>query len=379
MLQPFLPEWCATEEWRTGDGPDPDIAAEEPYRLEWPQPRKVLYLYARARALGGDVLPGGYWWWEHNRVETAAAALEAYLAVDPTSPVPALLVRWLVRNRRGAAWSSTRETALAVQALVAYARATGELTPDCTLTLDLEGRAGAEYRFDAANALTADALFVVPDTHLQTETQTLTLRRQGTGTVYYTVLTRYFSEEDPILASSAGIGIDRRFYRIHPAPASTPASTEQEPVTGPRPNPFLTGDFSLLEPPLDPVGEPEEPVGPVRVPILPGDPVESGELLEVELLLQADNDYGYLLIEDIKPAGCEAVEQRSGYRWDQAGAYVEYRDTKVAFFLQRLTQLTYQVRAEAPGRFRVLPVQGFAMYAPEIRALSDEQRLQVRE
>jgi uncharacterized protein YfaS (alpha-2-macroglobulin family) len=120
------------------------------------------------------------------------------------------------------------------------------------------------------------------------------------------------------------------------------------------------------------------------VPLASGDELQSGDLIEVELFLESKNDYDYLVFEDLKPAGCEPVELRSSGReenglWSQ----MELRDQKVAFFLPTLPQgtraLTYRLRAETPGRFHALPTNGYAMYAPEIRTLSDEFQLGVRD
>jgi alpha-2-macroglobulin len=62
---------------------------------------------------------------------------------------------------------------------------------------------------------------------------------------------------------------------------------------------------------------------------------------------------------------------------------MELRDQKVAFFLSSLPQgsrtLTYRLRAEIPGAFHVLPTNGYAMYAPDVRALSDERHLTIRD
>ena len=86
----------------------------------------------------------------------------------------------------------------------------------------------------------------------------------------------------------------------------------------------------------------------------------------------------------MKPAGCEPMELRSGGRW--AGglcANLELRDEKVVFFIGLLEQgqhiLRYKLRAETPGQFHALPAKGFAMYAPEVKAISDEMRLRIKE
>ena len=64
-------------------------------------------------------------------------------------------------------------------------------------------------------------------------------------------------------------------------------------------------------------------------------------------------------------------------RW----VYQELRDRKVALFIDHLPegvwQLSYEMRAEAPGSFHALPVLGHAMYVPEIRTNGAEVRIKV--
>jgi uncharacterized protein YfaS (alpha-2-macroglobulin family) len=120
------------------------------------------------------------------------------------------------------------------------------------------------------------------------------------------------------------------------------------------------------------------------VPLASGEELQSGDLLEVELFLESKNDYDYLAFEDLKPAGCEPVELRSGGRAENGlWSHMELRDQKVAFFLSSLPQgtrtLTYRLRAEIPGKFHVLPTHGYAMYAPDIRTLSDEFQIGIRD
>jgi hypothetical protein len=55
----------------------------------------------------------------------------------------------------------------------------------------------------------------------------------------------------------------------------------------------------------------------------------------------------------------------------------------VAFFARTLARgkhsVSYRLRAEIPGRFDALPARAEAMYAPELRANSDEIRLGVED
>jgi uncharacterized protein YfaS (alpha-2-macroglobulin family) len=146
-----------------------------------------------------------------------------------------------------------------------------------------------------------------------------------------------------------------------------------------------------------------------RVALNDGDTVVSGERVETVITIEAKNNYEYLLFEDLKPAGLEAVELRSGenvfvkelksgaltekkstlmnytYASDFTGrtrwVYQELRDRKVALFIDHLPegvwQLRYEMRAESPGAFHALPVLGHAMYVPEIRTNGAEARIRV--
>ena len=111
--------------------------------------------------------------------------------------------------------------------------------------------------------------------------------------------------------------------------------------------------------------------------------VISGELVEVELIIDSKNDYEYIVIEDMKAAGFEAVEVRSGYTDNEMDAYVEFRDEKTVFFVRRLARgkhsVSYRLRAEVPGRFSALPARAYAMYAPELRGNSDEIKIRIQD
>jgi len=326
----------------------------------------------------------GRWWWRwwNNRVETNATLLEAYLAIRPDSELPAMLTKWLANNRRGAIWQSTRDTALAVLSLSAYLRHTKELSPDYTLTVGLEGQAARTFRVTKENALFFDGGLTVPDELLRTGEQPLRIKKTGTGPLYYSAYTRYFSLEEPIRATGNEVFVQRRYFRLRPGTAAGTADRQallNSSGTTHRENPFLSGNYRLLD--LDDAwvlpGDTNDGPRYERTPLHEGEVLTSGDLLEVELQLQSKNDYDYLIFEDMKPSGCEPVEVRSG---DKGGlglySNMELRDEKVAFFLASLPQgrrtLTYRLRAEIPGRFHVLPTNGYAMYAPDIRTLSDE-------
>ncbi len=97
--------------------------------------------------------------------------------------------------------------------------------------------------------------------------------------------------------------------------------------------------------------------------------------------IDSKNDYEYVMFEDFKAAGFEPVDLCSGYTSNSLDAYVELRDNRVTFFTRSLARgkhsVSYRLRAEIPGQFSTLPATAGAMYAPELRANSDEMKLKI--
>ena len=65
--------------------------------------------------------------------------LRALLAIDPQNKLIEPVTNWLVKNRRGAQWSNTRDTAIVVLTLNDYLRVSGELQPRLSYELLVNG------------------------------------------------------------------------------------------------------------------------------------------------------------------------------------------------------------------------------------------------
>ncbi|HEX8552097.1 MAG TPA: MG2 domain-containing protein [Abditibacteriaceae bacterium] len=323
------------------------------------------------------------WWnWWNNDVETNAVALRAFEQVDPKNKLAPMLMKWLVTKSRGSHWRSTKETAEAVYALASYIKTNNELDVDYTVKVNLNGKIARTYRVTKDNALFFDNRFVTGDLFLQDGANTVTIEKTGKGNVYYSAFAEYFSLEEPITASGNAIAVKRRFFKltrnaaVKPEQGDAPATSEIAPAAASR----------RIVRPIMPRPVPAQPAEPeyTRGELKDNAELKSGDLVEVELTIDSDNDYEYLVFEDMKAAGLEPVDIRSGGAWgDGLSSNVELRDEKVAFFVDRLPQgtrvLRYRVRAEVPGRFHALPTNGYAMYAPEVRAISDEMRLGIND
>ncbi|MDF2441579.1 MAG: alpha-2-macroglobulin, partial [Abditibacteriota bacterium] len=324
---------------------------------------------------------GNQWWfWWNNDVETNAVALRAFLLVDPQNTLVPQMMKWLATQARGNHWRSTKETAMAVYALADYVRINRELDVDYTIRIALNNKIARSYRVTSENALYFDNRFITGDLFLQDGANTVTIEKQGRGNIYWSAASEYFSLEEPIKASGNQIAIKRRFFKLTRSANVKAEQAEQSTLAAPAT--AARRKVAGIMPPR-PIAKPSEPEFD-RSEIADGAQLQSGDLVEVELIVDAKNDYEYLVFEDMKAAGLEPVDIRSGSSWgDGLSSNVELRDEKVAFFVDRLPQgtrvLRYRMRAEIPGRFHALPTNGYAMYAPEVRAISDEQRMNVRD
>ncbi len=364
---------------------------------------------------------GVYWHWSDSGVEATAAALRALLAIDPTNALVEPVANWLVKNRRGAQWNNTRDTAMAVLALNDYLHASGELKTGTAFKILVNGTEVAQRTIGSADILSAPSQFTIDPRWIQDTNVIQIQRTRAGGSLYFSANARFFSQEEPIAPAGNELFVKREYYQL----ASRPT--------------LLKGYV------FD------------RKPLRDGDTVQSGDRVETVLTIETKNDDDYLMFEDLKPAGFEAVEIRSGedlearqlkanavdrklgatidykiqagdtlthiakdhgvtvmeimgqnpglraahlkvggkliipappgadddsdYTGQTRGVYRELRDRQVALFIDHLPQgiwqLSYDFRAEVPGQFHALPVVGQAMYVPEIRGNSSEIRVSV--
>ena len=320
--------------------------------------------------------PNAHWWfWWNNDIETNAWALRALVTIEPDNELAPRLVKWLLNNRRnGYYWRSTRDTALVIAAMADYMLVSGEAAPDYELTVEVDGRPLRQVHVSKDNFFTFDNRVLLYGLQIEPGPHEVTLTKTGSGALYYSCYLSYFTKEEDIKGAGNEIFIEREYFRLVPRVETVHLPDPADAGTAPGNQPQ----------PLDQSGRTELRDTCKRVPLRTGDEVASGEQIEVVLKITSKNVYDYLVFEDMKPAGCEPVELRSGGRW--AGglcANLELRDEKVVFFIGLLEQgehvLRYKLRAETPGAFHALPTAGWAMYAPEVRAISDEMRLRVHD
>jgi uncharacterized protein YfaS (alpha-2-macroglobulin family) len=302
----------------------------------------------------------GWWCWYGDEIETQAAYLKLLAATKEQPELASRFVKYLLNNRKHATyWRSTRDTAACLDAFATYLKSSNEMNPDMTVEILLDGKVVATSKITRENLFTADLTFVAEAEKLASGKHELAIRKTGSGPLYFNAYLSYFTLEDFITKTGLEVKVERRVYKLVRDDKMADATDSRGQAIKQRVEQYK------------------------RVPMKTGDTVESGDQLEIELIVESKNDYEYLLMEDCKAAGTEAIDQRSGYNGNEMGAYVEFRDAKVSFFLRTLARgthsLRYRLRAEIPGKFSALPTQISGMYAPELRGNSDEFKLKIKD
>ena len=344
----------ADGEWSTQDRIDETIRMLRQY-LVVDSENQTAYL-----DVGSASCWGGFWrWWswDGNLIETQTALLRLLVRERPDSPENAMLVKYLLNNRKnGTYWNSTRDTALCVEAFCDYLAATGETAKSSKVEVLVDGQVRHTCDITPENLLTIDNTLEISE--LSDGEHTVTLRKTGDGPLYWNVYMKNFTLEEFIEKAGLEVKIERRYRLL----------TEDKEATAD----VVGGRGQALSQRVKKWN---------RTPLEATATVQSGQLVEIELLIESKNDYDFILIEDPKAAGFEPVEQLSGYDGNTLGAYVEYREDRVCFFVKKLDRgrfsVTYQVRAEQPGNFSALPATILGMYAPELAGNSDENKVEV--
>lgn len=273
--------------------------------------------------------PRGYLNWWQDPVETRAWYLKLLARLDPRDPrIPDQIDRLLALRGDGILWKSTRDTALCIEAIseTMPGFAKGGTKPQ-PIILQVEHPGGTEsLTLERDSFWTGHATLDLASPQLASGTLPLKIRRSGdTGhPLHFSAsLTWQADAATRTEAVAEGIEVRRTYYRRS-----------------------SNGTLAVLA---------------------PGDILAPGELVEVELVLDAPQAREFIHLRDPLPAGLEPLHQLSGR---DSGAYRESRLGETNFFLRRLSPwnntLRYQLRAVTPGSCLALPARAECMYSPTV-------------
>ncbi len=163
-----------------------------------------------------------FWWcWYGSEYEAHAYYLKLLAKTDPKGEVARRLVKYLLNNRKNATyWNSTRDTAVCVEAMADFLKASGEERPEMTVEVWLDGQLQKAVEVTPATLFTFDNKFVLDGAAVKDGQHVVELRKKGKGPLYFNGYLTNFTLEDPITKAGLEIKVERKYYRLKKVDAS---------------------------------------------------------------------------------------------------------------------------------------------------------------
>jgi uncharacterized protein YfaS (alpha-2-macroglobulin family) len=293
-------------------------------------------------------------WWSAPPIATTIEGVNMLLTLSPHDAFIPAAARWLILARQGPGWDCSHDTAQAIAALAAYARAAGE------------GKAAYSYRVTVDNATAlagsygpTNQRFVsttrIPVSRLhRSGPSAVVVGRQspdgtlGSGPLYYVTRLHYYLPAQRIAPRSAGIDVARTYLNLKGRAIST---------------------------------------------------IAAGSAVRVKVRIHTAHYLTYLHIDDPIPAGLEPIDESlntsqqaipqpgpSGQNGVQNLAWYlshsDLRDDRVALDATWLPPgtytYTYVAQATVAGHYSVAPTHAFETFFPEVFGRSAGQNVAIR-
>jgi uncharacterized protein YfaS (alpha-2-macroglobulin family) len=291
-------------------------------------------LMARAIEAGG-----GLAWSDGWSLAATPRALQAMLAIRPGDPRIDRVVAALVRQRRGFEWTSTYETAQALIGISEVLRRTGELRHRYEVAIRIGGRTVRRLAVTPENVLTASLELAMPITEFPEGDHTIEIMRTGTGGGYYALHVEQTPFEERIgqLVSGAGLSVERTYHALE--------------VTR------LEDGTQRLKPGTRAATR-----------------FRTGQPVRCRVTIRSANRLEFVVIEVPTPSNLFVVENVHPETWNWWWSSHQVFDDRIALFARVVpageSVLEFNLRAEAAGTAKALPVDVFDMYAPDRRGSS---------
>ena len=286
-----------------------------------------------------DRIAGVYWtpekysWvWYSDTVEKHAFFLRTLQELRPEDKRIPGMVQWLLFNRKGTVWKSTKASVAAVYALLDYLNQRGALASDETFKVRWAKDTYSQV-VKADDWLDEPIRWQKKGFEITSQASRAEVKKQGPGIAFASLTWTYSTDQSPEESGPGMLNLQRKFYR-----------REKE------------GDSYHLE------------------PIRSGGKVFVGDQIEVQLKINTRSQFEYMHLKDPKAAGFEAEALLSGWKSDPLWFYEEQRDSLTNFFISWLPHgeyiLRYRLKPTKPGVYRIGAATLQSMYSPDMSAHS---------
>ncbi|QPC81915.1 Ig-like domain-containing protein [Phototrophicus methaneseepsis] len=282
-----------------------------------------------------------YYNWSTD-TRTTAMIVSALIKLRPESDLIPGAIRYLMTQRQADRWETRQETAWVLMTLSEFMTLSGELQPDYTYSVSVNGDEMLQTDVTPDNVSEDETLVIeVADLFADQANQLSFTRSEGEGALYYTAHLRAFLPVPDVEPLERGIILERRYTLLD--------DPDQTPITE----------------------------------------AHVGDLVQVRLTIILPNSRHYVVVEDPLPAGAEAVDPglstsqqvgtrptldsedplSRGWGWWWFSS-TEFMDEKVVLHATYLPAGTYEyvytMRAGLEGVYNVIPATGQEVYFPEV-------------
>ncbi len=290
-----------------------------------------------------------FWNWNTD-LRSTAIVLDAFIRINPDSPLTVDAVRWLMAHRRSDGWGSTQETAWTLLSLTDWLTYSKEFESNYSYAVGVNGKSLQQGQVTAEN-LTQPVAVSIPGESLSEQVNYLVIARgAGTGSLYYAAYLNAELSVNEVKALDRGIIVSRQYFTLDDA---------KKPIAS----------------------------------------IQRGELVRVRVTIVAPAALHYVVVNDPLPAGLEAVDAslqtdaqvpdkysvldfaRKGWGWWYF-SHTELRDEKVVLSADYLPAgtyvFTYIARAGTAGTFNVIPTTAYELYFPDVYGRGDGTVFEVK-
>ncbi|MDB4969934.1 MAG: Large extracellular alpha-helical protein [Myxococcales bacterium] len=329
LLTPYGRAWCARVMWRLED--------------------KKLALELLESALDGaksDPVTGVYWtperysWmWYSDTVEKHAFFIRTLNELKPQDTRVAGMLQWLLFNRKGNQWHSTKASAAAVYSILDLMQKMGSLSQPEKFHVEWDKQEEIVTVKPTEDRRTP-LMWTVKGRDVTPARGRVQLGKEGPGIAFASATWIYSSTKLQEAHASNLIAIERKYFRkVHQA------------------------DGYHLQ------------------ALASGDKVKVGEEIEVRLYIKTKSQFEYVHVKEPRGAGFEETTLVSGWKWDKLSSYQEPRDSLYNFFVDWMPhgefELRHSLRPTTPGHYRIGSAVLQSMYSPDVTAFTAGMELEV--
>lgn len=283
----------------------------------------------------------GYRWYEMP-IERHVALMEFLEEAKCNNEMLDELKIWLLKNKQGNNWKSTKATASAIHALLIQ-RGTGQTNTKSVKTVSV---VAGNISLPDNNSIQAGTQYykkTFVKNEINKSLSTLKVTNDNANIAWGSAYWQYFEDLDKVkVAENSPLNIKKSLYK----------------------------EINSKE-------------GKKLLPLTKDQTLEPGDVLVSRLTITSDRDLDYVFIKDHRGSGMEPYETISSYRWSGSiGYYESIRDLATHYYVGNLNKGTHVLESKQrvvhKGNYSgaLASIQSF--YAPEFGAHSSGERLVVK-